>query len=117
MTAVEPVAGSTIPSTLTISPKIDSLVISAIDSLTHSLTHETFWTSFAHFCGEFMGENESLIKERYRIQREIDSHFKGGGSADGDDYRNLLVKIGYLSNSGGISESFKVTTANVGEYK
>jgi malate synthase len=73
---------------------------------------DSYWASFAQIVGELAPKNAALLKERDRLQTELDTWHKThpGPVTDMPAYRAFLEKISYLVPE---PKTVRITTANV----
>jgi len=76
------------------------------------ITPDVFWPGFAAVIRDLSPKNQALLKERDRLQHELDSWHKQnpGAIQDHAAYRAFLEKIGYLAP---IPNAVTVTTTDV----
>ncbi len=84
---------------------INNEILAEIDVDT---TH--FWKGFAAIVKDLTPTCQALLKERDRLQLEIDSWHQKNPLAPQKDYHRFLCDIGYLLDEG---KDFKITTSNV----
>ena len=73
---------------------------------------EAFWISLGQIVKDLAGKNRQLLAKRKDLQRHIDEwcRAKRGQPFDVEQYRGLLIEIGYLVPEG---ENFQVSTTHV----
>ncbi len=73
---------------------------------------KAFWRAFGKIVTDLAPKNRALLEKRNVLQKRIDEWCRAqrGHSIKLDEYKDFLIKIGYLVPEG---KNFKVTTANV----
>ena len=76
------------------------------------VSKEEFWSSFNKIADEFVPLNNSLLKHREDLQKQIDKwHLdRKGQEHNHDEYKSFLKEIGYWEES---VKEFEITTTNV----
>ena len=78
------------------------------------VTADRFWQGFESILDDLGPVNRQLLGKRKNLQQQIDQWHKDrlGQSIDADEYREFLIRIGYLVSEG---DAFSVLTQNVDE--
>lgn len=74
------------------------------------ITEDSFWSSFQTILHHFIPINQSLLKTRDRLQKQLDDWHIKNKSFDLAEYKQFLKEIAYLIEEG---DDFKITTSNV----
>ena len=79
-----------------------------------NISPDSFWQGFDRVVHELAPKNKKLLELRETLQQEIDLWHKKNRSKKFDykEYRNFLIKIGYLKREG---PDFKIKTKNLDE--
>ena len=98
---------------LQVSEKLSNFVNDELLKNTN-ISSENFWSGLEKTLDELAPKNKELIKFREDLQKKIDDwHIKNKGKEINiDEYKNFLLKIGYLKEEG---PDFKIETENVDE--